>query len=127
LAAASHVVDGMANYPCDPLPHLPRSANPSPFNVLCPQRGYVVVGGELPVICDDWAIVLLEPEPNLDAFQGTSQLIKAQFEHRGYRIRQISHCGMGMVLVRFADAVDHDNVISQSPFFIGDTTMHVLP
>jgi hypothetical protein len=117
----------MANYPCDPLPHLPPGANPISFNNLRPQRGYVVVGGELPVICDDWAIVLLEPEPNLDAFQGTSQLIRAQFEHRGYHIRQISRCGMGTALVRFADAVDRDNVISQSPFFIGDTIMRVIP
>jgi hypothetical protein len=111
LVADTHVVDGMANYPCDPLPHLPPGANPIPFNNLRPQHGYVVVGGELPVICDDWAIVLLEPEPNLDAFQGMSLLIRAQFEHRGYHIRQISRCGMGMALVRFADAVDRDNVI----------------
>jgi hypothetical protein len=67
----------MANYPYDPLPHLPPGAVPVPFNALRPQRGYMVVGGELPIICDDWAIVSLEPEPDLTHFQGTSQLIRA--------------------------------------------------
>jgi hypothetical protein len=71
----------------------------------------VVVGGELSIICDDWAIVSLEPEPNMQMFQGTSQLIRGQFEHRGFHIRQISRCGMGTALVRFMDAVDRDNAI----------------
>jgi hypothetical protein len=87
----------------------------------------VVVGGELPIICDDWAIVSLELEPDLTHFQGTSQLIRAHFEHKGLHIRQISRCGMGTTLVRFMDAVDRDNAISQSPYFIGDTVLHVIP
>jgi hypothetical protein len=90
--------EAMANYPCDPLPHLPPGADLIPFNAIRPQRGYVVVGGELPIICDDWAIVSLEPEPNMQMFQGTSQLIRGQFEHRGFCIRQISRCGMGTAL-----------------------------
>jgi hypothetical protein len=117
----------MANYPCDPLPHLPPSAVPVPFNALRPQCGYVVVGGELLIICDDWAIVSLEPEPDLTHFQGMSQLIRAQFEQRGFRIRQISRCGMGTTLVCFMDAVDRDNAISQSPYFIGETVLRVIP
>jgi hypothetical protein len=104
--------EAMANYPCDPLPHLPPGVDPIPFNALRPQRGYVVVGGELPIISDDWAIVSLEPEPNMQMFQGTSELIRGQFEHRGFRIRQISHCGMGTALVNFMDAIDRNNAIS---------------
>jgi hypothetical protein len=125
--AVGAIDEGMANYPCDPLPHLPPGANPIPYNAMRPQRGYVVVGGELSVICDDWAIILLEPEPNLNVFQGTSQLIIAQFEQHGYRIRQISRCGMGTTLVCFTNVVDRDNAISQSPYFIGDSIIRVLP
>jgi hypothetical protein len=120
-------VEAMANYPCDPLPHLPPGADLIPFNALRPQRGYVVVGGELPIIYNDWAIVLLEPEPNMQMFQGTSQLIRGQFEHCGFCIRQISCCGMSTALVHFMDAVDRDNAIGQSPYFVGDTVMRVIP
>jgi hypothetical protein len=117
----------MANYPCNPLPHLPPGADLIPFNALRPQRGYVVVGGELPIIYNDWAIVLLEPEPNMQMFQGTSQLIRGQFEHCGFCIRQISCCGMSTALVHFMDVVDRDNAIGQSPYFVGDTVMRVIP
>jgi hypothetical protein len=121
------VAEVMANYPCNPLPHLPPGVVPVPFNTLRPQRGYMVVGGELPIICDDWAIISLELEPDLTHFQGMSQLICAQFEQRGFCIRQISRCGMGTALVHFMDAVDHDNAISQSPYFIGETVLRVIP
>ena len=85
----------MANYPCDPIPHLPPGAGYVPFNHRRPQRGYVVVGGSTNEVCDDWAIVQLEPEPSWEQFEGTSILIRAQMAQRGYDIRQISRCAMG--------------------------------
>ena len=91
----------MANYPCDPIPHLPPGAFLVPNNGLRPQRGYVIVGGNLPVIADDWAIVTINPEPNWQAFQGTALLITDQLHQRGFHIRQISRSGMGTALIRF--------------------------
>jgi hypothetical protein len=34
---------------------------------------------------------------------------------------------MGTALVRFMDVVDRDNAISQSPYFIGETVLRVIP
>ncbi|KAM0930643.1 hypothetical protein ACQ4PT_000838 [Festuca glaucescens] len=116
----------MACYPCDPLPHLPPGADIIPFNPLRPQRGYVCVGGTLPVICDDWAIVLLEPEPSWEAFQGTANLIRDQLEGRGYGIKQISRCAMGAAMVRFQDCLDRDNVVKYSPYIVQDSVMRVI-
>ncbi|KAM0910337.1 hypothetical protein ACQ4PT_014230 [Festuca glaucescens] len=116
----------MACYPCDPLPHLPPGADIIPFNPLRPQRDYVCVGGTLPVICDDWAIVLLEPEPSWEVFQGTANLIRDQLEGRGYGIKQISRCAMGAAMVRFQDCMDRDNAVKNSPYIVQDSVMRVI-
>ena len=41
-------------------------------NRLRPQRGYVVIGGNLPQAADDWAIIVIKLEPNPDQFLGTA-------------------------------------------------------
>ena len=80
----------------------------------------------MPVICGDWAIVLLEPEPRWELFEGTTTLIRAQLEMRGYEVRQISRCAMGTTLVRFVSFIDRDIAVRNSPYFVGDTVMRVI-
>ena len=102
----------MANYPCDFIPHLPPGAGFIPSNGLRLQRGYAMVGGSLPVACEAWAIVIVEPEPHLDQFQGTSALISDFLEqHRGFTVREISRCGLGSALVRFLDVIERDSLL----------------
>ena len=117
----------MANYPCDFLPHLPAGVGCLPPNHLRPQRGYAVVGGTLPINCDDWAIIIVEPEPAAALFNGTAALIRHQLEHvRHYGIREITPSGMGAALVRFQDVIDRDSAIATSPYHIGETIMRVI-
>ncbi|KAM0825908.1 hypothetical protein ACQ4PT_069217 [Festuca glaucescens] len=116
----------MACYPCDPIPHLPPGADIIPVSPLQPQRGYVCIGGTMHVICDDWAIGLLEPEPSWELFQGTANLITGQLEGRGYGIKQISRCAMGAAMVRFQDCMARDNAVKNSPYIVQDTVMRVI-
>ena len=116
----------MANYPCDPVPHLPPGADYMPYNALRPQRGYVVLGGSFSNICDDWAIIRLEPEPTWDQLEGTAALVTAQIEQRGYEVRQVSRSALGAAMVRFEGVIDRDNAIRNSPYFIGETVMRIL-
>ncbi|CAM0912751.1 unnamed protein product [Alopecurus aequalis] len=115
----------MANYPCNPIPHLPPGVGLVPNNGLRPQRGYAVMGGNLPIAADDWAIISNAPEPNWEAFQGTTLLITDQLHERGYHLRQISRCGMGTPLVRFNYVSDRDMAVGNSPYFIRDLVMRI--
>ena len=117
----------MANYACDFIPHLPIGAGFIPSNGQRPQHGYVTVGGSLPLSCDTWAIIKLEPKPHPGQFEGTSILITNYLEQqRRWTVREISRCGLGAALVRFMDVVERDNAVMHSPYFIGDTIMRVL-
>lgn len=73
----------MANYSCDPYPHLPEGAIVIPPGPLRAQLGYVVVGGELPVIFDDWAIASLVPDVPAKDFHGARALIVEYLQSRG--------------------------------------------
>ena len=116
----------MANYLCDFIPHLPASVGFIPPNGLHPQRSYAVVGGSLPHICNDWEIVVLEPEPSTDMFEGTATLIADFLQQRRLTVRAISRSGIGAALVRFMDVVEQVSAVFNSPYFIGDTIMRVI-
>lgn len=54
-----------------------------PPGPLRAQLGYVVVGGELPVIFDDWAIASLVPDVPAKDFHGARALIVEYLQSRG--------------------------------------------
>lgn len=89
------------------------------------QRAYVVLGGELPLVCDEWAIATLDPGITPEEFHGANAMITTFLEARGWRISYTSRCGMGSVLIQFTTACSRDTAISQSPFQIGDTTLRI--
>jgi hypothetical protein len=54
-------ISAMANYECDPHPHVLAGMVAIPPGPLRTQRGYIVVGGDFPLFPDDWAIATLTP------------------------------------------------------------------
>ncbi|KAM0855951.1 hypothetical protein ACQ4PT_049434 [Festuca glaucescens] len=77
----------MANYPCDPLPLPPPGTSIVEPGPLRAKRGYVVVGGDLPIACDDWAIANLEPDVEAAGFDSAITIIVDFLEHRGLTAR----------------------------------------
>ncbi|KAM0827226.1 hypothetical protein ACQ4PT_068330 [Festuca glaucescens] len=116
----------MANYPCDPLPLMPPGTSIVEPGPLCVNRGYVVIGGDLPVACDDWAVANLEPEVEAAGFQGAIAIIVDFLEHRGLSVRHTSRCGMGTALIQFVSSCDRDTAVESSPFFIEDTGLRFV-
>jgi hypothetical protein len=51
----------MANYDCDPFPHVPAGMAIVPAGPLRAQRGHVIICGDVPAYCDDWAVATLAP------------------------------------------------------------------
>ena len=87
---------------------------------------YVVVGGTLPLVCDDWATVIIEPEPTPDMFQGTTTLITDLFQKRRLTVSEVSRSGLGAAMIRFQDVIERDSAVRNSPYFIGDTVMRIV-
>jgi hypothetical protein len=77
--------------------------------------------------CDDWAIVILEPPSDPAQFPADAALIRHFLNDRGFHVRQITRSGMGAALVQFSDGVSRDSAIDRSPFFVGDSIVHVIP
>ncbi|KAK1643668.1 hypothetical protein QYE76_061473 [Lolium multiflorum] len=117
----------MANYPSDPIPHLPPGIEYHPPGPLRTKRSYVVVGGELPLICDDWAIATLAPEAAAHEFNASIALIEHFLEGRGWGVKSSSRCGQGAALIQFHSAAERDAAIDYSPHFLGDTVLRFLP
>jgi hypothetical protein len=117
----------MANYPSDPYPHLPPGVEPLPAGPLRTKRSYVVVGGELPLICDDWAIATLAPEAPAYEFAASIALIEHFLEGKGWSVKSSSRCGQGAALIQFHSAAERDAAIDYSPHFIGETVLRFLP
>ncbi|KAM0930440.1 hypothetical protein ACQ4PT_001119 [Festuca glaucescens] len=116
----------MANFPADPYPHLPPGFNiipPSPHRV---KRSYVILGGDLPVICDDWSIALLGPAADAHEFQASAAMIEHFLKGKGWRVRDISCCRQGAALVQFVSVTERDAAIGQSPHFIGDVVLRFV-
>lgn len=116
----------MANYPCDPIPHLPPGdAIIEPHSLRC-RRTYHYLGGAPLVASHEWAIITLAPLPDPAHYDQDILLICHCLEETsGWRFAEVSRSGMGAALVRFASVVDIDTAISQSPFFVGDSTLSV--
>lgn len=89
------------------------------------RHGYVVLGGELPMVCDEWAIATLIPEVSAGEFHGAIALITTYLKGRGWRINYTSRCGMGTALIQFTTAYSRDTAISNSPFQIGDSVLRI--
>ena len=54
-------------------------------------------------------------------------LIRHYLDHeRGFRIAEVSRCGMGAALVCFQHSCDIGTAIANSPYFVGDSTLRVL-
>ena len=116
----------MANYPCDVLPHVPTGMTVLPPSPLRTQRGYVVLGGEAPRICDDWTITTLAPEPEPEQYNQAIAIIIERLQQLGLEVRYTSRCAMGTALIRFATVTDRDAAIELSPMFIGDTVLRFV-
>ncbi|KAM0862699.1 hypothetical protein ACQ4PT_045097 [Festuca glaucescens] len=117
----------MANYPCDPYALLPPGMDILPPGPLCAKRGYVVVGGDLPMICDDWTIAVLALEAAAYEFNASVALIEHFLEGKGWGVKISSRCGMGAALIQFNSAAERDAAINTSSHFIGDTVLRFLP
>ncbi|KAM0887532.1 hypothetical protein ACQ4PT_028966 [Festuca glaucescens] len=116
----------MANFPCDPLPHLPPGTSIVEPGPLRTKRSYVVVGGDLPVACDDWAIATLAPEIDAAEYDGAIAVIVDYLEHRGLTVCHTTRCGMGTALVQFVSSCDRDTAVESSPHMIGDTMLRFV-
>jgi hypothetical protein len=116
----------MANYDCDPFPHVPAGMVAIPPGPLRQQRGYVILGGDFPIFYDDWAIATLIPDPGQNHFELVSQTISQQMQDVGIEIRTISRCAMGSALVRFATCTDRDAAINISPINVGDSMLRFV-
>ncbi|KAM0913956.1 hypothetical protein ACQ4PT_011815 [Festuca glaucescens] len=116
----------MANYDCNPFPHVPAGMAVLPPGPLHTQRGYVIVGGDFPLFCDDWAIATLAPAVSQNHFELISTTITEQLQQYGLEVRSISKCAMGSALVRFGTVTDRDAAINLSPMWIGDTSMRFV-
>ncbi|XBI22884.1 hypothetical protein VPH35_063844 [Triticum aestivum] len=117
----------MATYPCDPLPLLPPGTAILEADGNRRRRSYHYLGGEPLVQSRDWAVISLAPPPDPNQFDTDAMLIRHYLDHeRGFRIAEISRCGMGAALVRFQHACDIDTAIANSPYFIGDLVLRVI-
>jgi hypothetical protein len=76
----------MANYPCDPHPHLPPGADIVPHCIHRRHRAFHVFTNTPLITCDDWAIVILEPESDLAQFAGDAALIQAFLNDQGHHV-----------------------------------------
>ncbi|KAM0858559.1 hypothetical protein ACQ4PT_047754 [Festuca glaucescens] len=117
----------MANYDCDPFPHIPAGMVIVPPGPLHTQRGHVVIGGNFPAFYDDWAIATLAPAMSQNHHEIISETIAAQLQNYGLEVRTISKCAMGSALVRFATVIDRDAAVNLSPMWIGDTSLRFVP
>ena len=102
----------MANYPCDPTPHLPPGTAVIEPHGIRRRRTYHYLGGAPLNVAHEWAIVTLAPPPDPAHYEQDIALIR-HFLHetRGWPIAEDSRCGMGAALVRFVCAVDIDTAI----------------
>ena len=116
----------MANYPCDVHPHVPAGMMALPPGPLRTQRGYVVLGGPSPRICDDWAIATLTPEIAPGDFNLTIDTIVEHLQQLGLEVRSTSRCAMGTTLVRFVTVTDRDAAIELSPMYIGESVLRFV-
>ncbi|KAM0869792.1 hypothetical protein ACQ4PT_040437 [Festuca glaucescens] len=116
----------MANFPCEPLPHLPPGTSIIEPGPLRTKRNYMIVGGDLPMACDDWAIATLAPEIDTAEYDGAITVIVDYLEHRGLTVRHTSRCGMGTALVQFVSSCDRDTAVESSPHMIGDTVLRFV-
>jgi hypothetical protein len=86
----------------------------------------VIVGGDLPMACDDWAIASLAPEIDAAEFDGAINIIVDYLEQRGLTVRHTSRCGMGTALIQFVSSCDRDTAVESSPHMIGDTVLRFV-
>jgi hypothetical protein len=103
----------MANYPCDPT-LLPPSTNTIPPYIHHRRCASHVFGGAPLLICDDWAIVILEPPSDPNHFGADAALIRDFLDHQGYAVKTISRSAMGAALVQFNNTCARDGPESVS-------------
>uniref|UniRef100_A0ACD5XZP2 Uncharacterized protein n=1 Tax=Avena sativa TaxID=4498 RepID=A0ACD5XZP2_AVESA len=117
----------MANYPCDPIPHLPPGAEVIQPCIHRRRRGFHIFSGDALLQCDDMAIVILEPPSDPAQFAADAHLIRNYFNKCGLNIRNFSRSAMGAALVQFIDSCARDTAIEHSPFFVRDSILRVIP
>ena len=90
-------------------------------------RTYHFLGVEPLVQSGDWAIISLVLPPDPNQFVTDAMLNRHFLDHeRGFRIAEISMCGMGAAFIRFQHTCDIDTAITNSPYFVGDSVLRVL-
>ncbi|KAM0909714.1 hypothetical protein ACQ4PT_014652 [Festuca glaucescens] len=116
----------MANYPCDPIPHLPPGYTIVELYDHQRHRGYHVFNGAPLLPFEEWGIVELIPATNPEQFASDATLIRGFLDTQGHHVHQITRSGMGTALVQFVDVATCDAVVARSPFFVGDSTLRVI-
>jgi hypothetical protein len=79
------------------------------------------------MICDDWTIAVLAPEPSAYDFNASVAFIEHFLEGKGWAVKSSSRCGQGAALIQFHSAAERDAAIDTSPHFIGETVLRFLP
>lgn len=111
----------------DALPWATPGPNANPRFVAVPASSMDTSSGPPPLNCDDWAIIVLEPETDPEQFLGDAALIRDFLNNRGFHVRQMSRSTMGAALVQFIDTCSRDTTIDRNPFFVGDSILRVIP
>jgi hypothetical protein len=91
--------ESMANYPCDPHPHLPPGADIVPQCIHHRRRAFHVFTNTPLINCDDWAVIILEPKSDPAQFVGDAALIRAFLNGQGHHVRQMTRSAMGVALI----------------------------
>ncbi|KQJ86034.2 hypothetical protein BRADI_4g02966v3 [Brachypodium distachyon] len=117
----------MAKYPVDPTPHLPPGTSVVAPNPHRPQRGYVVLSGGVPIICDEWAIATLAPPVENEEYGDALEIIRHFLTNRRLPVRFTSRCGMGTALIQFMTVCDRDTAVNSGPYYIDDRVLRFVP
>jgi hypothetical protein len=86
-----------------------------------------VFGGSPLFICDNQAIIVLEPPSDPDHFTADAALIHDFLVNQGYVVKTVLRYVMGAALVQFTNTCTRDTAIQNSPYFVGVSVLHVIP
>ncbi|PNT75871.1 uncharacterized protein LOC112270078 [Brachypodium distachyon] len=117
----------MANFPCDTTPHLPPGTTIVPPGPLRAQRGYAVLGRNLPIICEEWTIAILASHVEIEDYEEGLHIIRHFLAKQNWQICSTSRYVMGSALVQFVTSCDRDTAVNSAPFHIDDMVLRFIP
>lgn len=113
----------MANFPLDPLPHVPRGFEIVPRDPNAPpSRLYAYIGGVLDSYNEDLAVAFLLPAVAKEDFQDLVEALKSFFRNLGVRVSEVQPSPIGDAYVRFGSPVERERFLDANiPFGHGYT------